>query len=86
MATEFISKAAEYKADMIAISALMTTTMQGAVEVVKLLRSSGDRPDCKVIVGGAPTNADWSASIGADGWSASAIEAVALVNRLLGQN
>jgi methylmalonyl-CoA mutase cobalamin-binding domain/chain len=85
-AAEFVAKAAEHRAHVIGISALMTTTMQGAAEVIKLLEAEDGRAAYKVIVGGAPTNADWAASIGADGWSSSATEAAALVNRLLGHN
>lgn len=83
-AEEFVAKAAEHQAAIIAISALMTTTMQGAAEVIKLLNEQGRREAHKVIVGGAPTNADWAASIGADGWSENASEAAILVNKLMG--
>lgn len=83
-ATEFIAQAAEHNASVIGISALMTTTMQGAADVVKLLEEQGERGKYKIIVGGAPTNAEWASSIGADGWSDSASDAANLVNKLLG--
>lgn len=80
---EFINKAEEVGADIIAVSALMTTTMPGATEVITLLKDKGIREKYKVIVGGAPTSLQWSKDIGADGWSLSATEAVSLSNKLL---
>lgn len=81
---EFVNKAAEHNANIVAISALMTTTMPGATDVINLLTEKGIRANHKVIVGGAPTNPDWAKSIGADGWSSSAAEAVVLANKLVG--
>ena len=81
---EFVNKAEETKADIIGISALMTTTMPGATDVINLLKEKGIRDNHKVMVGGAPTNPDWAKDIGADGWSNSAAEAVVLANNLVG--
>lgn len=78
----FRESAKEYQADIIGISALMTTTMPGAKDVIDQLGE--DRPKLKVMVGGAPTSEQWAKSIGADGWSENAAEAVILANRLLG--
>ncbi|MEG1537633.1 MAG: cobalamin-dependent protein [Clostridiales bacterium] len=83
-AIEFVNKAVENDADIIGVSALMTTTMPGATEVIQLLKDKGLYGKYKVIVGGAPTNPNWAKTIGADGWSESAAEAVVLVNNLMG--
>jgi methylmalonyl-CoA mutase cobalamin-binding domain/chain len=81
---DFIKKAKENEADIIAISALMTTTMPGVTEVIELLKEKGIREKYKVIVGGAPTNEEWAKTIGADGWAENASQAVELVNKLIG--
>lgn len=81
---EFVNKANEHSADIIGISALMTTTMPGATDVINLLKDKGTRDNHKVIVGGAPTSREWAEKIGADGWAVSAAEAVVLANNLVG--
>lgn len=81
---EFVNKAKENSAEIIAISALMTTTMPGATDVINLLKDKGIRENHKVIVGGAPTSKEWAEKIGADGWAVSAAEAVVLTNNLVG--
>jgi corrinoid protein of di/trimethylamine methyltransferase len=83
-AIEFVNKAEEVKADIIGISALMTTTMPGAKEVIRLLEDKGIRDKFKVIVGGAPTNGKWAKDIGADGWAENSTDAVELCNQLMG--
>lgn len=82
-AVEFVKKAQEVKADIIGISALMTTTMPGAKEVIRILEEKGIRDKFKVIVGGAPTNDKWAKSIGADGWAENSTDAVELCNKLM---
>lgn len=82
-AIDFVKKAQEAKADIIGISALMTTTMPGAKEVIRLLEEKGIRDKFKVIVGGAPTNGKWAKEIGTDGWAENSTEAVELCNRLM---
>ena len=78
-----IVKAAEReKADLIGLSALMTTTMLGQKEVVEFLNEMKLREKFKVIVGGAPTNQDWAVRIGADGWANDAASAVKLAEKL----
>jgi corrinoid protein of di/trimethylamine methyltransferase len=80
----FVEAAREHDADVIGVSALLTTTMAGQRTVVEAVAAAGMRPKVKVIVGGAPASASWAAEIGADGYSEDAIGAVALVRRLLG--
>jgi corrinoid protein of di/trimethylamine methyltransferase len=80
---KLIGKALEVKADMLAMSALLTTTMVRQREVIEELEKEGLRQQIKVIVGGAPVTRDWVAAIGADGYSEDAIGAVALAKKLL---
>jgi len=80
---KLIGKALEVKADILAMSALLTTTMVKQREVIEELEKEGLRQRLKVIVGGAPVTRDWVTSIGADGYSEDAIGAVALARKLL---
>ena len=78
----FIEAAKENNADIICLSALLTTTMGYMKEVVDAVREAGLA--VKIMVGGAPLNAEYAASIGADGYSSNANEAVALAKSLMG--
>jgi corrinoid protein of di/trimethylamine methyltransferase len=80
----FVEAAVEHSADIVGVSALLTTTMAGQRTVVEAMAAAGLRPRVKVIVGGAPASASWATEIGADGYSEDAIGAVALARRLLG--
>ena len=80
----FVDKAKEIDADVIAMSTLMSTTMPGMRQVIEMLEAEGLRDKVKVIVGGAPISPAFAKKIGADGYSVTAVEAVKLVNRLLG--
>ena len=79
----FIEKAKEVNADMIGISALMTTTLQGQRDVIELLKEEGLRDKIKVMVGGAPATQAWADKIGADCYAENASEAVAKAKELL---
>ena len=79
----FIQKAKETNADMIGISALMTTTLQGQREVIELLKEEGLRSRIKVMVGGAPATQAWADKIGADCYAENASEAAAKAKELL---
>ena len=79
----FIEKAKEVNADMIGISALMTTTLQGQKDVIELLKEEGLRDKVKVMVGGAPATQAWADKIGADCYAENASEAVAKAKELL---
>jgi corrinoid protein of di/trimethylamine methyltransferase len=81
---KIIGKALEVNADIIAMSALLTTTMVKQKEVIDELEKEGLRRKVKVIVGGAPVTRDWVTSIGADGFSEDAIGAVAIAKKLMG--
>jgi corrinoid protein of di/trimethylamine methyltransferase len=80
----FIAKAKEVKADMVGLSALLTTTMPQQARVVHLLREARMAPEIKVIVGGASVTRDWVDKIGADGFSMDAVGAVQVAQDLLG--
>lgn len=79
----FVLKAKEVNADMIGISALMTTTLQGQREVIDLLKEEGIRNKVKVMVGGAPATQAWADKIGADCYAENASEAVTKAKELL---
>ena len=77
----FIDAVKENGADILCLSALLTTTMEYMKEVVDAVRLAG--LNVKIMVGGAPLNAEFAAQIGADGYSSNANEAVALAKNLL---
>ncbi len=72
----------EEKPDILGLSAMLTTTMPEMAKVVETLKAEGLRDQVKVIIGGAPVTADYAQTIGADGYSADAAEAVELCRRL----
>jgi len=84
-ADKIIGKALEINADLIGMSALLTTTMVRQREVIEELDKEGLRPRIKVMVGGAPITRDWATKIKADGTSEDAVGAVALAKQLLGK-
>lgn len=79
----FINKALEVDADIIGLSAFLTSTIPYLKEVLDYLRDMGLRRRFKVIIGGSETSAELAKKIGADGWAPNAVEAVALCHRLL---
>lgn len=80
----FVEAAATNAPCFVCMSALLTTTMVGQRRVIELLGERGLRDRVRVIVGGAPTNADWAKEIGADGFAHNAIEAVRVLDSLRG--
>ncbi|PWH14381.1 MAG: cobalamin-binding protein [Anaerolineae bacterium] len=78
----FVEKAREVNADIIAISALLTTTMVRQKDVIEALQDSN--VSAKVMVGGAPVTQGWAQEIGAHGYSEDAVGAVAVAKRLMG--
>ncbi len=77
-----VQRAKEENADIIALSALMTTTMQRMKDVVQLVKAEG--MNCKVMIGGAVTTPEYAQEIEADAYSKDAAEAVKVAKRLLG--
>jgi corrinoid protein of di/trimethylamine methyltransferase len=84
-AEKIIGKALEVDANIIGMSALLTTTMVRQREVIEELDKEGLRPRIKVLVGGAPITKDWAEKIKADGTSEDAVGAVKLAKQLLGK-
>ncbi len=82
---EFLTKANETNADIIALSALLTTTMVEQKKLIEKLNESGDRDKFKVLVGGAPVSPEWAEKIGADGTAPDAMSAVRLALSILGE-
>lgn len=80
---KFIAAAKEHKANIICMSALLTTTMNYMKEVIDALEAAGVRKDVKVMVGGAPVTDAFAKQIGADGYSENANGAVALARKLV---
>ncbi len=79
----FVDQAMEKEANIIAVSALLTTTMIGMKSVVHAVHEAGLKGRCKVIVGGAPVTQNFADSIGADGYSNSAAGAVTLARQIV---
>jgi 5-methyltetrahydrofolate--homocysteine methyltransferase len=83
LAEDFVDGAAEQGAQIIALSALLTTTMPAMKFVIEILQEEGKRDKFKVIVGGAPVTQKFADSIGADGYAPDAASAVELCRRFL---
>jgi len=79
----FISRVQEVGAQMLGMSALLTTTMTVQEEVIQALKEAGLRDRLKVMVGGAPVTQAWADQIGADGFAEDAIGAVQLARKLM---
>jgi len=82
---KFAAKARELKADIVGVSALLTTTMRNQKGVIEALEESGLRARVKVMVGGAPVTKRWADEIGADGYAPNAMSAVTLALELMHQ-
>ena len=80
----FIDKAREFHADIIGLSAFLVTTIPYCKEVIQYLKDLNLGDQYKVIIGGTETSQEYADEIGADGWSADAVGAVALCDRLMG--
>ena len=81
----FIETAKRENVDIIALSSLLTTSMPYMGDVIKNLSGLGIREQYKVIVGGGPVSAEWAESIGADGYSNDANEAVELCRKIMAE-
>jgi len=84
-AEEFLEAVDRFKADIIAMSALLTMTASEQRKVVEALRERGIRDKVKIMVGGGAITADFAESIGADGYDPTAPGAVTLAKKLLGK-
>jgi trimethylamine corrinoid protein len=79
---DIVSKASEVKPNVVATSALMTTTMVNQIQVEEQLKEAGMRAGVKTMVGGAPVTQDWANKIGADIYAENAADAVTKLKAL----
>jgi corrinoid protein of di/trimethylamine methyltransferase len=82
---KFATSVREFSADIVGVSALLTTTMRNQKSVIEALEKSGLRSQVKVMVGGAPVTRRWADEIGADGYAKDAMSAVTLARELMEQ-
>lgn len=80
---KFVEAVKDFNADILCMSALLTTTMTYMRDVIKALEDAGIRNDVKVMVGGAPVTQTFADEIGADGYSDNANSAVAKAKELM---
>ena len=83
---KFVAFLQEQEADIVALSALLTTTMPNMKATIEALRQAGLRERVKVIIGGAPVTESYAQQIGADGYSPDASRAVSLAKSLFAGN
>ncbi len=81
---KFVAEAQSRRANLVALSALLTTTMPSMRTTVEEFQKANMRDQVKIIIGGAPVTQQYADQIGADGYSDNANGAVALARRLLG--
>jgi 5-methyltetrahydrofolate--homocysteine methyltransferase len=81
---QFVQAVAEKGAQVVGLSALLTTTMPSMQRTIDALKEAGLRDSVKVIIGGAPVTQKYADEIGADGYSRDAASAAKLVKQLLG--
>jgi 5-methyltetrahydrofolate--homocysteine methyltransferase len=81
---KFQEAAKDKGADVIAISALLTTTMPNIPAVLEALNEGGLRPEVKVMIGGAPITAGFAREVGADGYGKDCYQAVDVAKSLMG--
>ncbi|HEY82866.1 MAG TPA: hypothetical protein G4O01_06205 [Dehalococcoidia bacterium] len=84
-ASAFVTKAEEFEADIIAASALMSTTIPQQRSIIEHLEARGVRQRYCVLVGGGSATQEWADSIGADGYGRTAGDAVALALKAVGK-
>ena len=83
-AVNFVSKAMETKAKIVASSALLTTSRRQQKVIEENLKAAGIRSSIKTIIGGAATDANWANEVGADYYAAAATEGVGIIRRQFG--
>lgn len=81
----FVNAVKEHKPDIVAMSALLTTTMLHMKDTIELIKEEGLHGNVKVIIGGAPISQDFADEIGADGFAPDAASATELCKKLLGK-
>jgi corrinoid protein of di/trimethylamine methyltransferase len=81
-AEEFIDEAEKVGAEVVAVSALLTTTMIRQKEVIEAFVARGLREKVVILVGGSPVTPAWAEAIGADGYAENAVEGVKVARKL----
>jgi dimethylamine corrinoid protein len=84
-AEAFVDKATEVNADVIATSALLTTTMKAQANLEDILTEESLKGKIKTMVGGVPVNQAWADNIGADGYAEDAAGAARKIKELIGR-
>lgn len=84
-AGDFLKAVNDHKPDILALSALLTTTAMEQRNVIEGLKSAGVRDKVKVLVGGSPINQEFADRIGADGYGATAPSGVKVARQLIGK-
>ena len=83
-AQKFVETVSDVEADVVGLSALLTTTVLNQEVVIQALKEAGLRDHVKVLIGGVPANEEWAEEIGADAYADNATDAVDVVKRLVG--
>ena len=83
-ARDVVDAVRRFNADLVGLSALLTTTVLYQDTVIQTLKEAGVRDQVKVLVGGVPASQEWAEEIGADGYAENATEAVEVARRLVG--
>ena len=81
---KFLQAAREHQAQIVGMSALLTTTMPAMKEVIEVFQKEGQRDKVKIMIGGAPVTQSYADEIGADGYAPDAASAVDKAKELLG--
>lgn len=82
-ASTFVEKVRETKPDILAISALLTTTMPQIEETITALKAANLRDQVKIVIGGAPISPEWAAEVEADGYAPDLAAAVSVCRELV---
>lgn len=80
----FVSAIKEHQPDIVGMSALLTTTMRAMGYTIKAIEEAGLRDNVKIMVGGAPVDADFATRIGADGYGSNAVGGQELAKQFVG--
>ncbi|KPJ58670.1 MAG: hypothetical protein AMJ46_13780, partial [Latescibacteria bacterium DG_63] len=79
----FVRAASREEADLICMSALLTTTMPAQQRIIQAVRNANPPKSPKTMIGGAPTSDSWAAEIGADAYAPDAVNALNVAKRLV---
>jgi 5-methyltetrahydrofolate--homocysteine methyltransferase len=83
--SQFLNAIQKHRADILALSALLTTTRPAMKTVVDAVRQAGLRDQVKILIGGAPVTRQYADEIGADAYSRDAVAAVSIARALIGK-